>query len=168
MKRSKELNKKYNQADYAKHAEKRKKKAREYYHANKDKVLVTVNKYRDDNRELIREKGREYYRRKPENRMLNRARARAKANGIDFNLDIEDINIPTHCPLLGIELYIAEGLKSVKDHSASLDRINSAKGYVKGNVWVISHRANTMKSNATLAEMEMLASNWRKLQGEPL
>jgi hypothetical protein len=163
MLRSKEQNRKYNQADYAKHSEKRKEKAREYYHLNKEKVLVTVHQYRDLNRPLIQEKGREYYRRKPENRMLNRSRARAKKSGLDFNLTEDDIIIPTHCPLLGIELYTAEGRKSVKDNSASLDRIDSSKGYVKGNVWVISNKANTMKSNATLEEMKTLVTNWMRL-----
>lgn len=168
MLRSKEQNRKYNQADYAKHSEKRKEKAKEYYHLNKEKVLVTVHQYRDLNRPLIQEKGREYYRRKPENRMLNRARARAKKQGFEFNLTEEDIKIPTHCPLLGIELFIAEGRRAVKDNSASLDRIDSSKGYIKGNVWVISHRANTIKSNATLEEIEMLVTNWKKLRKEKL
>jgi hypothetical protein len=160
MTRTKEQNRKYNQADYAKHKEKRKEKAREYYHQNKEKVLETVHKYRTENRDIIREKGKEYYRRKLENRLLNAARARSKKYGFEFNIDITDIVIPTHCPLLGIELYVAEGRKTVKNNSASLDRIDSTKGYVKGNVWVISHKANTMKSNATLEEMKTLVTNW--------
>lgn len=162
---TKEQIQKYNKTAYAKHKEKRKKEAKDYYYANKDKVLETVHAYREENRELIREKGREYYRRKPVNRMLNRARARAKQNGLEFNLEEGDIEIPTHCPLLGIELYIAEGRKSVKDNSASLDRIDSDKGYIKGNVWVISHKANTIKSNATLLEMMTLVQNWILLKG---
>jgi hypothetical protein len=162
MKRTKEQNRKYNQADYEKHKEKRKEKAREYYHEHKEQVLETVHQYREKNRAIIQEKGREYYRRKPENRMLNRARARAKKHGLDFNLTEEDIKIPTHCPLLGIELYIAEGRKAVKDNSASLDRIDSSKGYVKGNIWVISHRANTIKSDATIEEIELMLTNWKK------
>ena len=91
--------------------------------------------------------------------MLNRARARAKKYGWDFNIEESDIVIPTHCPLLGIELYIAEGRKTVKDNSASLDRIDPTKGYVKGNILVISNKANTMKSNATPQELLKLATN---------
>ena len=139
--------------------EKLKKQAREYYHRNKEKVLEDVKAYRDNNREKIREKGREYYRRKPENRMLNRARARAKKYGLDFNLEESDIFIPNFCPLLGIPLSVAEGRKAVKDNSASLDRIDSKLGYIKGNVWVISHKANTIKSNATIIELVMLTQN---------
>jgi hypothetical protein len=160
MTRTKEKIRQYNQTYYNKHKEKIKEQAKEYYYENKEKVLQTIYLYREENKETIREKGREYYRRKPENRMLNRARARAKKQGLEFNLTEEDIKIPTKCPLLGIELFVAEGRKSVKDNSASLDRIDSSKGYVKGNVWVISHKANTMKSNATLEEMKTLVKNW--------
>jgi hypothetical protein len=166
MLRSKEQNRKYNQADYAKHSEKRKEKAREYYHLNKEKVLVTVHQYRDLNRPLIQEKGRQYYRRNIENRLLNAARQRSKKYGYDFDIEIKDIVVPTHCPLLGIELYVAEGRKAAKDNSASLDRIDSTKGYTKDNVWVISHRANTIKSNATLEEIEFLVANWKKIRKE--
>ena len=148
---------------YQLNREKLKKQAKEYYYRNKEKVLEDVKAYRDRNRELIREKGREYYRRKPENRMLNRARARAKKYDLDFNLEESDIMIPEFCPLLGIPLSITEGRKSVKDNSASLDRIDSKIGYVKGNVWVISHKANTIKSNASITELVMLVQNLLKL-----
>lgn len=158
-KRTKEQQQKYNKAYYEKNKDKVKKQATDYYHANKNKVLEQVHKYRNENRETIREKGREYYRRKPVNRMLNRARARAKKYGWEFNIDESDIVIPTHCPLLGIELFIAEGRKSCKENSASLDRIDPNKGYVKGNILVMSHKANTMKSNATPQEILQLATN---------
>ena len=162
MARTKEQTKIYNKRYYENNKEKVKEQAKEYYANNKEQILETVHTYREANRDTLREKGREYYRRKPENRMLNRARSRAKKYSMDFNLDESDILIPTHCPLLGIELYIAEGRKAVKDNSASLDRIDSTKGYVKGNVWVISHRANTIKSNSTLEEIKLLVKNWEK------
>ena len=151
---------------YELNKERLKEKARQYYYDNKEKVLEDVKKYRDSNRELIREKGREYYRRKPENRMLNRAKARAKKYGLDFNLDESDIIIPEFCPLLGVPLSVAEGRRAVKDNSASLDRIDPKLGYVKGNVWVISHKANTIKSNATVFELIMFTNNLLKHIGK--
>jgi hypothetical protein len=163
MKRTKEQTRKYNQTDYEKNKEKRKEAARQYYYDNKEKVLENVHEYREKNRAVIQEKGRKYYRRNIENRLLNAARSRSKKYGYAFDIEVTDIHVPSHCPLLGIELYIAEGRKTAKDNSPSLDRIDSTKGYTKDNVWVISHRANTIKSNATLEEIELLVMNWRKI-----
>ena len=88
------------------------------------------------------------------------ARRRAKVSGLKFDLELGDIQVPTHCPLLGVELHVAEGVLSA--NSPSLDRLDATQGYVKGNVWVISHRANTIKSNATLAELTLLVTNLAK------
>ena len=38
--------------------------------------------------------------------------------------------------------------------AASIDRKDSSKGYVKGNVAIISRRANLLKNNATIAELK--------------
>jgi len=61
-------------------------------------------------------------------------------------------------------LETAEG--KVSDNSYSLDRIDPSKGYVKGNVEVISHRANTLKSNATIEELEKVIQYMRKQMGD--
>jgi hypothetical protein len=45
--------------------------------------------------------------------------------------------------------------------SLSLDRIDPNKGYIEGNVCFICHRANTIKNNLTLQEMELLLKNWK-------
>ncbi len=165
MPRTKEKARQYNQTYYEKNKEKLKQQANDYYAKNKENVLETVHKYREKNRLIIREKGKEYNRRpgKRELRMLNAARQRAKVRNLEFNITIEDIIIPDKCPLLEIDLRQTDGTKSAcKSNSPSLDRIDSSKGYIKGNVWVISHKANTMKSNATLEEFLLLASNWKK------
>ena len=93
--------------------------------------------------------------------MLSSARSRARSKNLDFNIDLSDIELPEVCPLLGIPLSINA---SNKDFAYSLDRIDSSKGYIKGNVWVISDRANRLKNNATLKELEMLVSNLKKCQ----
>lgn len=91
--------------------------------------------------------------------MLSSARSRAKLKNLDFNINLSDIDLPEVCPLLGIPLSINA---SNKDFAYSLDRIDSSKGYVKGNVWVISDRANRLKNNSTVEELEMLVSNLKK------
>ena len=92
-------------------------------------------KYRVDNKEKY---------------LLETARKRAKQKGFDFNLTIEDIVIPDICPVLGIQL--CKSNDKTLDSSPSLDRVDSTKGYVKGNVRVISHRANTIKNYGNLEE----------------
>ena len=164
-KRTKEQSREYNQAYYARNKEKLKQDAKEYYYANQEQALLRVQEYRDANRPVIQEKGRKYYRRKLPNRLLNSARARAKRYGLEFNITEEDIFIPSHCPLLGIELQVAEGKRASKSFSPSLDRFDPSKGYIKGNVWVISHKANTMKNDATLKELQKLVNNLKKYTG---
>lgn len=43
------------------------------------------------------------------------------------------------------------------DDSYSLDRIDSSRGYVKGNIWVISLRANRIKNDSTVEELRLIA-----------
>ena len=82
-------------------------------------------------------------------KMLLRAKSRAKEKHLEFNIDASDIMIPTVCPILHIELYNKKGSPGGSPNSPALDRIDNSKGYVKGNVRVVSHLANMMKSSAT-------------------
>ena len=147
---------------YEQNKEHAQKKARDYYWQNKEKVLKNVQEYREKNRETIKEKGKEYYRRKLKNRLWNAAKARARKFNMDFDITVDDFILPVRCPLLGIEMKVNKGRHSVKKDSFSLDRIDSTKGYVKGNVWVISMLANNIKNNATLSEVEELVKNWKR------
>lgn len=95
-------------------------------------------------------------RRNPRNELLRRARYRSTRSGFDFNLTLEDIpEIPTHCPVLGIELQINEG-SGLHSNSVSLNRIDPSKGYIQGNIEIISQRANHLLSNATVEELEKI------------
>lgn len=82
--------------------------------------------------------------------------AEQKNKHLDFNLAITDIPKPTHCPILGVELDWTQGNKVLCATSPSLDRIDNTKGYILGNIQVISFRANTIKNNATIEEIRML------------
>lgn len=94
--------------------------------------------------------------------MLYRIKRSARKRGLECNLEISDIVIPTHCPLLGCELTHTVGHSYCPTH-ASVDRIDSAKGYIKDNVQVISLKANTMKSNATKEELLEFSKNILRL-----
>ena len=90
------------------------------------------------------------------------AKKRALRKGFDFNLEIEDIpQIPKICPMLGIEIK-ANTTHSPLDSSPSLDRIDNTKGYIKGNIQIISNRANRIKSDATVEELEKLINFLRE------
>ncbi len=93
----------------------------------------------------------------PQKYLLQHLRARAKAKGLPFDLQASDIVIPTHCPVLGIKLEWGVGRKASANHaSPSVDRLVPHKGYVRGNICVISNRANHLKNNATVEELEAL------------
>lgn len=90
--------------------------------------------------------------------MLIAARARAKKNNIPFNISEEDLTIPEKCPVLNCKLEHNTG--TVKGNSPSIDRIDPCKGYIKNNVRVISHRANTLKRDMTKEECALLLKDF--------
>jgi len=94
------------------------------------------------------------------NRILARTKYRAKKEGIPFNLTLDDIIIPSHCPILGFPLEHAfgRGRGGGLKNSPSLDRKIPELGYVQGNVGIISHAANCIKSNATLEQLKALVA----------
>lgn len=106
------------------------------------------------NPEQTRLDKRDWRHNNPERILLSGAKTRAKQKGLDFNLELSDIIIPNFCPVLGISIII--GGDKLSNNSPTLDRIDSTKGYVKGNIEVISWRANFLKSNATFEEMYLL------------
>lgn len=90
--------------------------------------------------------------------MLARAKSRAKEKGFAFNLTVEDFPIlPDKCPVLGLSLKYTDANAKMGDPCiATFDRVDNSKGYVRGNVAIVSLRANRLKHNATLKELEAL------------
>jgi len=78
-----------------------------------------------------------------------------KTNNIPFTLCYEDIEWPSHCPILGIELDYFADIK--KASSPSFDRINPKLGYLRGNVCIISSRATTLKNSGTSKEHRLIS-----------
>ncbi len=60
------------------------------------------------------------------------SKARARNSGLEFNLEYSDLIIPDKCPILNVPFVL--GAKDNYPYSPSIDRIDSTKGYIKGNV----------------------------------
>ena len=106
-------------------------------------------------------------------------RSSAKQNGVEFTIEPTDIpgvkirevitidcngrkhtsweatEYPKVCPVFGIDL--DWGMNGLNGNSPSLDRIDPTKGYVKGNVMMMSDLANRMKQNATPEQLKQFS-----------
>jgi hypothetical protein len=141
----------------------------------KKKRQNRVKEYSDEHREELNERAREYRRNhkdlyraakqrqlkklkdnNPAQLMCMEIRKRARKRGIPFDLEPSDIVVHKSCPILGIDLSFGNG--RVHDASPSLDRIIPEKGYVKGNCFVISSKANRMKQENTLETLEKIVA----------
>lgn len=138
---------------------------------NPDKVLA--NDLRDRPRQQEYRKARlakyaEYQRNRrfkfPREALVDQAKSRAKKFGLPCDITVEALHWPTHCPILGLELDYNKtnpGERKIRHSVPTLDRKVNELGYVLGNVFVISHRANRIKSDATIAELEAVLAYMR-------
>lgn len=136
------------------------------YHEENREQLCKKWKINRDNLSIeqkaeIAEKSKMYYRQNIVKLLLHRARSRSIKKNIFCNITEEDIILPSVCPLL--EIPFQYGSRHDKWLTYSLDRIDNTKGYVKGNVQVITYLANTMKSQATKEQLITFAKNILKL-----
>jgi hypothetical protein len=155
-----------------------KKRWPEYYAKHKEKIIDRVIKWQQENPDKYRAKSKRFYesnrtkvalanekyRKQNTNKYLfARAKLRASKRGLEFNIELDDVVVPQVCPLLGIEI---SPWSEFQDFRPSLDRIDSTKGYIKGNVHVVSHKANRLKNNACGDELMTLAINLLKVEGK--
>lgn len=90
------------------------------------------------------------------------ASATAKREQIPINIDPEymkSLDFPKTCPVLGIPIHYGSDIRS--DNSPSIDKFYPDLGYIKGNVQIISWRANRFKSDGSPEEWEEIAE-WCK------
>jgi hypothetical protein len=113
-----------------------------YYAKNRVALLAKQNALREEN---------------PARRLFNSAKCRAKRGGLEFSISHSDIVVPSHCHVLGIKLFTTPGLRGPRDNTPSVERIDPTKGYVSGNVMVVSMRANQIKNNASVVELRRIA-----------
>jgi hypothetical protein len=146
---------------------------REYYLANKEKWARDTPEKQEHHRKLVKESyGRcKEKRRKRHDKwaednharvLFLQARRSAGYRGLEFNLDPEDVVIPETCPYLGCKLTSTQGQGRVWTN-ASIDRIDSSKGYIKGNIQIVSVLANSMKQQATIEQLQAFAEGVMRL-----
>ena len=135
-----------------------------YYHRNKER-LREVQKERsakeykkDPNKKL--EYQRQWRKDNPTKSLYYSAKRNSVENGIPFEIELSDIVIPEFCPILGIKL---DRSKENWPANPSIDKIIPSLGYIKGNVHVISLRANRIKFDSTIEELKLIVNYLEKL-----
>tara|TARA_R110000782_G_scaffold193620_1_gene283213 strand:- start:39 stop:521 length:483 start_codon:yes stop_codon:yes gene_type:complete len=137
-----------------------------YYKANKEKLDTQRKLWAENNKERVKENNAAYRERTKENskawREANKdklyflsMKARAAKRGLEFNLEESDVTAVSVCPIFNVPLVRAAGKPAW--NSSSVDRIDNTKGYVKGNIQVMSYLANSMKRDATDEQLIIFA-----------
>lgn len=116
---------------------------KKYYKNNKEKCIKVRQEYQKNLREV-----------NPVHALYINLKSAAKQKKLEFSIDESDIRVPIMCPIMQIPLKFNN--KVHKNDSPSVDRIDTSKGYIKGNIAVISYKANTCKNNLTLEEVRRL------------
>lgn len=141
-------------------------KKRKRVQENRPTQRAYLQKWRDNNRELYNTYNINYRNRDLTRTILRSAKSRAIKKGIEFSIEKEDIIVPEKCPIFNTPFVLEKGRGySAKNRATipSLDRIDPSKGYIKGNVWVISSLANTMKNNSSQEELKTFCENFLKI-----
>jgi len=109
--------------------------------------------------------------RNPRKWMLDRVAISARRRGIEFTITEADLEWPTHCPIMGWPLQYATRVDRVtgtraggRRDSAAVDRIDNARGYVPGNVVIVSYWVNLRKGDATVVDLQSIASFYSSLR----
>ena len=97
----------------------------------------------------------------PSKYMLTRIRNSARDRGLDFNLELEDLVVPEVCPILGLPFDYDS-----PHYTPSVDRLDNNKGYIKGNIVIMTTLANRMKFQADFKVWRLFAEGTIKFLNE--
>lgn len=151
--------KKYNAA----HATELRAYSKQYRAANAEKIRAQKKQHRIANADKIRKRKQELHAVSVNKdikgtwlrKTFVRAKARAKKRGLPYDAKCPALELPDVCPVLGITLIYPNALKNKRSpNSPSLDRLENRLGYISINLRVISFRANALKNDATVDELE--------------
>jgi hypothetical protein len=109
-----------------------------------------------------------YRRNNLEKTMLKRLKNRAEKKNVPVSITAGYLKkfIPDDmiCPVLGIKMEVGQKISNV--NSPSIDRIIPEKGYVPGNIIIVSMKANQIKTSATPDEIIKVGKFYKKLLEE--
>lgn len=123
---------------------------------NWEKKRIRMSNHPEIREQYLSQKHNEFISSYVKHKLLS-CKRRAELKGLEFNLTEEDIIIPDKCPILEVPLIIGD--KDNYEYSPSIDRINNSKGYIKGNIQIISKKANSMKNCASYKELQAFCKN---------
>lgn len=110
-----------------------------------------------NHKDAVNKKKSEEYKNNPQGKILWQIRSRAKSRGLCFNLTKEDIIIPEKCPCCDSTMSFKPVGGGLQNDTPSVDRINNNLGYVSNNIVIICFRCNSIKKDATAAELRKIA-----------
>ena len=93
-------------------------------------------------------------------------KARAVKKNLPYDLDVDYLmSIYTdRCPVFGVKFIRKKDRMDDSPWSPTVDRIIPELGYTRGNVIVVCRRANDIKSDATVNDIQQVADFYRNLQ----
>ena len=110
------------------------------------------------------------YAKNPFPQMRSNAKIRAKEDGRIFNVSTEYLKSifpkDSRCPVLGVKFDMSYKKGGVRKYSPTVDKIIPEKGYVEGNLIVVSHIVNRLKSDANYEDMEKILKYYLKNKKE--
>ncbi len=139
-------------------SEKTKKKWSDYYSKNREERIKYCSDWRKRNSERVNSLRRMHRENFLEKALYKACKGRASKDNLPFDLAVEDVVIPEKCPIFGVPLV------TKTDYAPTIDRKIPSLGYTKSNIWVISHKANTMKNKATLEQLKTFCNSILELQ----
>jgi hypothetical protein len=114
-------------------------------------------------KEIYHIRDRDSYRANPFYRQFTSRKQKAEKAGIPYTIKFEDIEQPKYCPVFGIELNYGWSGEGTRDNAkATLDKLDPTLGYIPGNVFVISWKANRLKNNMSYKELLQILNYIRK------
>jgi len=139
--------------------------SKKYHESHKEKAKVYMKRYTETHKDEIFKQQKEYYKNNIPKYLYKLSKGRARIKNIEFTITIKDIEniMPFNniCIMLNIQMQYNDN--KVAYNSFTLDRIDNTKGYIRGNINVICHRANVSKNDTTLFEYSEIVNNFKNV-----